>query len=186
MSKASKIVVLCEDRAHEVFACRFLKKGWGIRNRDITIPPYPAGKGSGKQFVEDRLASEVKALRQRQATSILIVMRDADEDNANDVLRKLETSIHPERNANEPIVFAVPKWHIQTWIAYLEGQIVDESNRQTYKNAFGTISETKQAHEYVDKLADWCRKNQNLQSPPKSLMLACKEFERIRSRLRNQ
>jgi len=33
MSKASQIVILCEDRAHELFAKRFLTKEWGVKHR---------------------------------------------------------------------------------------------------------------------------------------------------------
>jgi len=49
MSKASQIIVLCEDKAHEVFVKRFLKKGWGVKPRAIRKPPYSSGKGSGKK-----------------------------------------------------------------------------------------------------------------------------------------
>ena len=183
MSKASKIVVLCEDKAHEVFARRFLKKGWGIINRHITIIDYPVGKSSGKKHVEDSLNKEATALRQRHASSILIVMRDADEDSLEEAVRKLESRIQPPRGNSDPIVFVAPKWHIQTWIGFLAGEEIDESDKQTYENAYGTISKTKQAHQFVDKLADWCKRNKAPESLPNSLKTACAEFERIRSAL---
>lgn len=183
MSKASKIVVLCEDQAHEVFALRFLKTGWKIKSRHITVVAYPSGKGSGKKFVEEKLANEVAALRKRHATTILIVMRDADEDSVDEALRKLEAKIQPRRQADEKIAFVVPKWHIQTWFGYLDGMEIDESEKEIYKRAYGSISGTKQAHIHVDKLAGWCRKRQALESPTNSLERACEEFERIRNAL---
>ena len=183
MSKASRIVVLCEDKAHEVFACRFLKKGWGIRNRDITIPPYPAGKGSGRKHVEDRIAMEVRALRARKASTVLVVVQDADQDSVSQVHSFLDSKIEPPRSSSEQIAFIVPKWHIETWIAYLDGKVVDECESQTYRNYYSAICVTKQAHAYVDKLAGSCTESKPLHSPPDSLSIACKEFERIRNAL---
>ena len=52
MSKASQIVVLCEDKAHEIFVKRFLTRGWGVKPRAIRVVVYPNGKGSGKQQKE--------------------------------------------------------------------------------------------------------------------------------------
>jgi len=170
MSKASRIVVLCEDKAHEVFACRFLKKGWGIRNRDITIPPYPAGKGSGKKHVADRIALEVRALRARQASTVLVVVQDADQGSVSQVHSFLDSKIEPPRSSSEQIAFIVPKWHIETWIS-----------EKTKDN--GAICESKQAHVYIDKLADSCKESKPLHSPPDSLSIACKEFERLRNAL---
>jgi hypothetical protein len=183
MSKASRIVVLCEDKAHEVFACRFLKKGWGIRNRDITIPPYPAGKGSGKKHVADRIALEVRALRARQASTVLVVGQDADQGSVSQVHSFLDSKIEPPRSSSEQIAFIVPKWHIETWIAYLDGKMVDESESEAYKKDNGAICESKQAHVYIDKLADSCKESKPLHSPPDSLSIACKEFERLRNAL---
>ena len=68
MSKASQIIVLCEDKAHEVFVKRFLKR-WGVKPRAIRVPPYPDGKGSGKKHVEDKISLEANALRRRHASS---------------------------------------------------------------------------------------------------------------------
>ncbi|WP_446008306.1 hypothetical protein [Candidatus Electrothrix sp.] len=61
MSKASQIIILCEDKAHEMFATRFLKKGWGVNPRAIRVVPYPSGKGSGENFVMKKLSKEAKA-----------------------------------------------------------------------------------------------------------------------------
>jgi len=114
MSKASQITVLCEDKAHELFVRRFLKKGWGVKPRAIRVPPYPNGKGSGKKHVEDNISLEAEALRRRQASAILLVVQDADEHTVEQVRGNLDNKTEPHRAANEPIAYIIPKWHIQT------------------------------------------------------------------------
>ncbi len=183
MSKASQIIVFCEDKAHEVFVKRFLKKGWGVKPRAIRVPPYPNGKRSGKKHVLDNISLEAEALRGRHASTILLVIQDADELSVAQVKSNLDAKLLPSRNNNEPIAYIIPKWHIETWIAYLDGENVDEADKNTYKNNYGKISELKDAHPFIDRLADNCRENIQLELPPNSLVAACEEFNRIRSAL---
>lgn len=183
MSKASRIVVLCEDKAHEVFVKRFLKKGWGAKPHAIRVPPYPNQKGSGKKHVEDNISAETKALRTRHASTILLVIQNADEQSVEQARGNLDDKIEPARTDNDPIAYIIPKWHIQTWIAYLAGEKVDESDKKTYALKYRAISVTKQAHPFIDTLAEDCRGNRELASPPDSLVAACEEFERIRNAL---
>ena len=183
MSKASQIIVLCEDKAHEVFVKRFLKKGWGVKPRAIRVLSYPNGKGSGKKHVVDNISSEAEALRKRHASTILLVIQDADELSVDQVKSNLDAQLPSPRDNNERIAYIIPKWHIQTWIAYLDGVNVDEANKNTYKNKYGKISELKDAHPLIDSLADNCREKLQLESPPDSLVATCEEFNRIRSAL---
>ncbi|MDM8550271.1 hypothetical protein QUF72_09345 [Desulfobacterales bacterium HSG2] len=182
MSKASQIIVLCEDRAHEVFVKRFLKR-WGVKSRSIRVTPYPNGKGSGKKHVEDNISPEAKALRRRHASTILLVVQDADELTVDRTRSSLDAKILPPRRDDEPIAFIIPKWHIQTWIAYLDGENIDEGDKEAYERRYRVISESKEAHSLIDKLAYNCRGNRELESPPDSLVAACEEFERIRNAL---
>jgi len=179
MSKASKIIVLCEDKAHEVFVVRFLKKQW--KGRNIRVRPYPKSRGSAKQFVQERIEDEVKELRRRQASSVLVVVQDVDELTVEQARTLLDAKITPPRKSDDPIVFVLPKWHIETWIAYLNNECVDESDSSAYKSKYKEISESKQVHEYVDHLATQCKENKILESPPPSLVEACNEFTRIRN-----
>jgi hypothetical protein len=183
MNKASKITILCEDKAHEVFVKRFLKKGWDIKPHAIRTPPYPNGKGSGKKYVEGNLSLEAEALRKRHASTILLVIQDADELFVDRVKSNLDAKIQPPRRDTEPIVYIIPKWHIQTWIAYLDGEAVDEADKNTYGEKYSKISVQKDAHRFTDRLADNCKENIQLESPPNSLVAACEEFNRIRSAL---
>ncbi len=184
MSKASQIIVLCEDKAHEVFVRRFLKTGWKQASRNIRVPPYPNGDGSGKKFVRDNVAKEVKAYRSRQASTVLIIVVDADEEEVVSVRNSLDKRMDGRRES-EQICCVIPKWHIQTWLAYLDGQNVDETDKAKYKNAYGTKSrrDTKKVHRLVDCFAERCKNRHALPSPPESLAQACTEFERIRPAL---
>ncbi len=183
MNKASQIIVLCEDKAHEVFAKRFLKTGWGVKPRAIRVPPYPDGKGSGKKHVEDNISQETEALRKRHASTILLVIQDADELSVDHAKSNLDAQLLSLRSNNEPIAYIIPKWHIQTWIAYLDGKNVDEADKETYKNIYGKISERRDTHSFIDRLACICRENKRLEAPPDSLVAACEEFNRIRNAL---
>jgi hypothetical protein len=181
MSKASQIIILCEDKAHEVFAKRFLKKGWDVKPRAIRVTPYPNGKGSGKKHVLDNISTEAEALRRRHAATILLVIQDADQLSIEQVKLNLDAKLQTPRDNHERITYIIPKWHIQTWIAYLDGEDVDETDKQSYENKYGRISERKEVHPLIDRLADSCRENKRLESPPDSLVSACEEFNRIRS-----
>jgi hypothetical protein len=186
MSKASQIVVLCEDEAHEIFVRRFLRTGWKTKAGMIRVPPYPNGEGSGKKFVKDNVENAVKAFRYRRASTALIVVVDADEESVLTVQSSLD-GIFGGRAESEQIIYVIPKWHIETWLAYLGGEEVDETEKEKYKKAFNTRARDRKKviYQLIDNLADRCKKKENLASPPDSLVLACKEFERIRGVLRS-
>ena len=48
-----------------------------------------------------------------------------------------------------------------------------------YKTTYGKISELKNVHLFIDRLADNCTENKQLESPPDSLLATCEEFNRI-------
>ena len=180
MSKASQIIILCEDKAHAMFARRFLKS-WGVSPRKYTVLDYPNGKGSGKKFVKETLPREVKALRSRHPSTILLVVQDADELSVDQVKSDLDAMLVPPRRKDEQIAYIIPKWHIETWIAYLHGDNVNEAEKEVYKTKYGKVSERKAVHPFIDRLTTQCKEKVPLESPPNSLILACDEFDRIRS-----
>jgi len=181
MSKASQIIILCEDKAHEVFVKRFLKKGWSVKPRAIRVRPYPGGKGSGKKHVTDKVCQEVEALRKRHASTVLLVVQDADELSIEQVKANLDAKLSSSRMSYEHIAYIIPKWHIQTWIAYLDEVNIDEKDKVTYKKKYGKISEQKNSHPFIDSLAANCKEDRLLLNPPDSLVAACEEFNRIRN-----
>jgi hypothetical protein len=78
-------------------------------------------------------------------------------------------------------MYVIPKWHIETWLAYLDGADVSEESQ--YKQDHGFKSRESGSHTLVDKLAEACRCRQSLQRPPDSLVRTCGEFDRIRNLL---
>ncbi len=189
MSRASEIVVLCEDRLQEVFIRRFLKRGWGIKEPPIRVIPYPhtGSGGAGEKHVRDEYPDQLKACRTRHARTILIVVIDADTGTVlahhkelDDACRQAQPPV-AGRQANEAVVYVIPKWHIETWLAYLDGITVSED--QQYKASHAFKGSESACHPLVDKLATACKEGKRLMAPPDSLVQVCVEFDRIRGLL---
>lgn len=181
MGKAASIIVLCEDMAHEVFVKRFLSKGWGVPARKIRIRAYPTGKGSGKDHILKTIGEEAKALRSRPRSTMLIVVLDADEKPVQHWHAVLDQKSRRQETGNL-IVYVVPRWHLETWLAYLDaGGRAHEGDKKTYKKSYDTIARSKKVHPLVDKLALECREGRDLPDALSSLQLTCKEFAAIRS-----
>ena len=187
MSRISEIIILCEDLAQERFARRFLKTGYNISDAThlIRVRPYPKGRGSGRQFVVERLGGEVVAYRRRHASTVLLVICDADKDSVKTAQGLLDKQLQSRRKADDKIIYVIPRWHIETWIAYLYGEeIVKEKKKAVYKSKYGKLATTKSVNPEIDKLAEKCKNHIPLDSPPQSLRMACVEFERIRGSLK--
>lgn len=189
MNKASQIIVLCEDKLQDVFVRRFLKQGWGKTNRDVRVVPYPQGGsgGAGEKHVRNKYPSQLRACRFRRATTILIAVIDADAGTVQEHQAELDRACMRSRptvevrRTNEAVVHAIPKWHIETWLAYLDTGTVEE-NRQ-YKPDYAFRRCESDCHPLVDKLAMACKSRNRLTDMPDSLIQACAEFERIRGLL---
>jgi len=189
MSKASQIIVLCEDRLQEVVVRCFLKRGWKKGPRYVRVVPYPHGGsgGSGEKHVRDSYPNQLRAYRSRLAKTILIVVIDADAGSVqahhqelDDACRGAQPVVAP-RQDGEAIVHVIPKWHLETWLAYLDGVNVSEGER--YKPMYAFKRRESDCHSLVDKLATACKNGEELSGLPNSLLLACNEFDRIRNML---
>lgn len=181
MSKASQIILLCEDKLQEVVVRRFLKEGWGVGSRKIRVVPFPNGKGSGESHVRKKYPKNLKAYRSRSAQTILIAVIDADTGSVAQHHRELDNACQgfDPRFSNEAVVHMIPKYHIETWLAYLDGQAVDEDKK--YKSDYQFKGCESNCHRLVDQLVGKCKSNTPLNSPPASLSDACNEFSRIRN-----
>lgn len=168
----AEIVILCEGKQDEVFLRRFLKQN-GYGHHRVRCRPYPAGRGSGKQFVQDEYPKEVVEHR-RRATRMniaLIVMHDCDTGTVEEGRARLERSA--VRGPHERIALLFPRRNIETWIHFLQdGQPVDESK------SYGKLARESECHDAVDRLA---AKNEYRLSAdvPSSLRAACPEIRRI-------
>jgi len=78
-------------------------------------------------------------------------------------------------------IHVVPKWHLETWLAYLDG--VNVSEDEQYKSKYAYKRCESDCHSLVDKLATACKNGEELSDLPNSLLHTCNEFERIRSML---
>ncbi len=173
--RITRLVLICEDTQHEVFARRFLKKhDW--RTRSLHVVVAPPGHGSGEQFVREAFASELRTYRSRRnlVGQALIVIVDGDLCGGEDRLRQLDRACReagiPTRGDDERVAVFVPTRSIETWLTYLDGHDVDENK------AYAKLDRARMCQRHVEVLAKMCEVGE-LRSPvPPSLEAACNEY----------
>ena len=177
MARNVRVVMLCEDSQHETFIRQFLKARFNIR--DLRVEKAPQGRGSGEQFVRERFPVELKALRSKGAERVyLIVMTDGDDQGVAGRMSLLKAAcenagVAPLRVADR-VLICVPTWNIETWLAYLRGEIVDES-RGDYRKY---TRESECATE-VEALVAMCNTGALRHPCPPSLQEACDNYRRV-------
>lgn len=100
--RIANIVLLVEDRNHESLLRRHLQQR-GHNNRNIRVQRTTAGRGSGEQFVRERYAAEVRAIRSQvtRTKACLIAMIDADSVSVEDRRRQIERALGTPANLPE-------------------------------------------------------------------------------------
>ena len=178
-----RIVLLCEDNQHEAFTRRFLK-GMGWNTRELRIEKSPSAGGSAEQWIRENFLKELIVYRQRRnrAASALITMIDADtrnvQDRIDELQRECEAQEIPFRTSDEAVAIGVPKRNIETWIHYLNGHEVDETD------SYPKLEMERSCKPAVDKLVQLCRSDGLAPDAPPSLVTACNEYtSRIRGLL---
>lgn len=164
-----KITVLCEDKQHEAFIRRFLKKR-NRRNRVYAVSR--PNRGAGEQFVRETYPAYLDAVRKRGG--ILVVMIDADNYSIEQRLKQMDGACEQKgvlpRTPGDKVAVFVPARNIETWLAYLEGEHVNETD--TYPR----LQRERDCRRHVDVLAQMCTE-QKLRTPaPSSLEAACREY----------
>jgi len=167
-----RITVLCEDKQHETFIRRFLKK----RNKHspVYVVPRP-NKGAGEQFVRDTYPKYLDAVRKRGG--ILVAMIDGDKYSMEQRLKQMDEAckqkgVLPRKPGDKVAVF-VPMRNIETWFAYLDGEHVNETD--TYPR----LQPQRECQRHVNVLVQMYVEK-NLRTPaPASLEAACREYENI-------
>ena len=178
MSRSVRIVLLCEDRQHEAFVRRFLKEvGWNLR--DIRVEKAPRGRGSAEQYVRKRFPGELRAVRSKRGEkAYLILMVDGDDQGSAGRTASLERAcieqqVDPPSNSDQVLV-CVPTWNIETWLAYLGGEEVEES-RPNYPR----LDRPRDCLPHVRKLAEMCRNWALLPPYPPSLEDTCTRYRHL-------
>ena len=186
MSRDVRVVILCEDDRHEQFAKAFLREylRWSKRKERRFVEVKNMSRsalGSAEKAVRQKYPDELQLYRigcKTRSDVRLIVMIDGDRDGAATRLHFLDRSCQSEnvsmRKHSEKVAVLAPTWNIETWLAYLKGETVDEAKKDYPKSIssedFGSC---------VEELVGMCRRNKLRLPAPPSLEAACREFERL-------
>jgi hypothetical protein len=175
MNRTVSVVILCEDRQHEAFARRFLAAaGRSFRVQRVEISPK--GRGSGEQFVRARFAKELAYYRSRQhrVDQALVIVIDADRSELAERNCQLDDAAREggleARQPDERVAMFVPSRNIETWLAYLGGRTVN--NTDEYPRLF----RQRECQRHVDALYGMCQQGELRQPAPPSLRAACDEY----------
>jgi hypothetical protein len=186
--------ILAEDREQQNLVRRYMERcGHGAGLRRVPLPAKGPG-GSGEKYVRDQYPVQLQACHSsigRRASSLLIVIIDADMEEtrhrATQLADSLETArrnCHPNGQyqfrpleINEPVVVLIPKRHIETWIRALLGVQVNEHDK--YKDRPPTPNEIVRTAETIFV---WAREGVPPgRSAPPSLANSIPEWRKIRS-----
>ena len=173
---SARVVLLCEDRQTDSFVRRFLSCR-GFSHHDVTTLPLPHGAQSGDQWVRERYPRELRAIRARQKAFLVIVV-DADnhstEDRRSELDRECARQGVPGRTSEDPVIVIVPRRNIETWLAWLGGDRVDE------ETTYPRLRRESDCDPLARNLYRMCHKAQRLdEGAPPSLIEACEEYRRL-------
>ena len=178
MSRNVRIVLLCEDAQHEAFAKKLLVTlGWHLR--DFRVERSPSGRGSAEQYVRERFPIELRGVRSKRGErAYLVVMIDGDDKGVAGRRASLaaacaERQILPPSDADQVLV-CVPTWNIETWLAYLDGEVADES-----KGDYPRLDRPRDCGPHVESLADMCRRSTLRPPRPPSLEDTCIQYQHV-------
>lgn len=168
----SKITVLCEDKQQEAFIRRFCKK----RNREIyAVPRSKTSEGSGEQSVRNKYPDQLDAIRKRGG--ILVVMVDGDNYSVDQRQKQLDAACSQKgvspRKSSDKVVFFVPMRNIETWLAYLDGEHVNETD------VYPKLKRQRECRRHVDVLDRMCAAGKLRYPAPASLEAACSEYNSV-------
>ena len=182
MSREVQIVLLCEDGQHQAFVERFLDSAGRLTRkskRRLRVEKASQGRGSAEQFVRERFPAELAEYRRRKnrVSVALVVMLDGDAAGVAGRLAQLDSACEergiPVRQPGEDVFVFVPTWRIESWLAWLEGEDVDEKRRD-----YPRLPRPRDCQWHANELAARCRSRQLREDAPPSLAAACTEYGR--------
>lgn len=185
MNKAAKIVVLCEDQRHEMFARRVLKRLGYSGRYDIFFKI--SDSGSAEQFVREQFATVLRSVRQRRskAESWMLTVIDADNRSCADRISQFDDELaskgYDSRGADEQVAIWIPKWSVETWLLYLSSSDIAShvTEKTSYRNTKKRFDFNKAAKEFLSQYFDKQVRPSYLLG---SLKLAYQETHRIDNR----
>ncbi len=133
------------------------------------------GAGAGDQFVRDNYPVYLDAIRRRNG--ILVVMIDGDNDSIEQRLKQLndvceQSDILPRKSSDNVAIF-VPSRNIETWLAYLNGEDVNETD--TYPR----LRRERECQKHVNALEQMCVEGKLRTPTLASLEAACREYNNV-------
>lgn len=177
-----RVTLICEDKQQSTFAREYLRLcGFDTNLKKMKLVISPIGRGSGEQFVRERFVSEIDSFRSKMSYSssgmVLIFMLDADKIDVHQHLQAfdnlLEAQKMDKRHQFEKIAIIIPKRNIETWIHYLQGHSVNESD------AYTKLRRQRECKPLVKHLKEQICPLPLPENAPPSLFLACEELNRI-------
>lgn len=110
----------------------------------------------------------------------MIIVTDGDNVGVLGRLRQLDAACREAgvqaRTDEDDVAAFVPTWNIETWLAYLSGDDVDEDSAN-----YPRLRRPRECGAHVRELAEMCGNGTLRQPAPPSLVAACREYdERLR------
>ena len=182
MSREVQMVLLCEDGQHRAFVERFLGSAGRLTRkskRRLRVEKASQGRGSAERFVRERFPTELAAYRRRKnrVSVALVVMLDGDAAGVAGRLAQLDSACEeqgiPVRRPGEDVFVFVPTWRIESWLAWIEGEDVDETRAD-----YPRLPRPRDCQWHARELAARCRSRQLRDDAPSSLAAACTEYGR--------
>lgn len=169
------MVVLCEDLQHAAFARRFLSlQGW--ETRKLRFDVAPAGRQSAEKWVRERFPIELNVYRrQRNHLALrLMVLIDADATGHAGRLQQLSDACQAvgerPREHQEDVGVFVPARNIESWLAYLDGNAIDE------ETVYQRLTRESDCGRHAAALHAMCNAGALREPAPPSLVAACVEY----------
>lgn len=169
-------VLVCEDQQQEAFARRFLRQTGVVKDlHQLRVERSPSGRGAADRFVQDVYVTELDAGRRTHVASTLLLLTDGDEFGLDGRLRRLDEACKQRgvaaRSDADSVAVFVPTWNIETWLAYLDGETVEESRKD-----YPRLPRPRECRRHVGVLVEMCRQGALRQPAPDSLEAACEEY----------
>lgn len=180
MSDSVQVTILCEDRQTQCFIRYFLMQK-GYDRHEIHLEPLPQSHGgAGDKWVRTRFPELIKAYhnRKRKASTCLIVAIDADPNGTFETRSRWLKNTCDDlnisfRDEEDSVLVIVPKRNIETWLAYLRGETVDEDTE------YRKYEEESECRKDVAELVAMCNRGILRLPAPPSLEQACREVGRL-------